>query len=136
MGKVEIMKIKLWPDLVDWPLDASVNGDILTINGEVLDLSQLPEGHRLPGSAVGNPFFVETEYVERKSGVLHLTLRLPVDWDSPEEYRNPPEPIMLDVAAGQVKFPDTTPPAPQVVELAVIEESNLEEPENGGLEQA
>ncbi|AMW64551.1 hypothetical protein QIT80_gp91 (endogenous virus) [Pseudomonas phage phiAH14a] len=130
------MKIKLSPFLTDWPLEASVNGDILTLNGEVIDLSLLPEGHRLPGSAVCNPFFVETEYVERKDGVLHLTLRLPVDWDSPEEYRNPPEPIILDVSAGLVNFPDTTPPAPPVVELPVIEEPTQEEPENGGLEQA
>lgn len=131
-----MMKIKLFPFLTDGPLEASIAGDILTLNGEEIDLSVIPDGHRLPGSAVGNPFFVETEYVERKDGVLHLTLRLPVDWESPEEYRNPPEPIILDVSAGQVNFPDTTPPAPPVVEFPVIEESNQEEPENGGLEQA
>ncbi|NNA99050.1 hypothetical protein [Pseudomonas gessardii] len=131
-----MMKIKLWPDLVDWPMEVSVVGDVITINGEDIDLSVIPEGFRLPGSAVGNKFFVEDEYVERLNGVLYLTLRLPVDWNSPEKYRNPPEPIILDVSAGQVNFPDTTPPAPPVVELPVIEESNQEEAGNGGLEQA
>lgn len=131
-----MMKIKLWPDLVDWPIEVSVVGDVITINGEDIDLSVIPEGFRLPGSAVGNKFFVEDEYVERLNGVLYLTLRLPVDWNSPEKYRNPPEPIILDVSAGQVNFPDTTPPAPPVVELPVIEESNQEEAGNGGLEQA
>ncbi|WP_321847277.1 hypothetical protein [Pseudomonas paraveronii] len=126
------MKIKLWPDLVEWPLEASVSGDVITINGEAIDLSVIPDGYRLPGSAVGNKFFVETEYVERKGKTLYFTLRLPVDWNSPEEYRNPVEPIVIEARSGPVKFPDTSPPAPAVIELPEIQE----EQENGGLEQA
>ncbi|WP_104902951.1 hypothetical protein [Pseudomonas sp. LH1G9] len=126
------MKIKLWPDLVEWPLEASVNGDVITINGEAIDLSVIPDGYRLPGSAVGNKFFVETEYVERKGKTLYFTLRLPVDWNSPEEYRNPVEPIVIEARSGPVKFPDTSPPAPPVIELPETQE----EQENGGLEQA
>ncbi|WET11885.1 hypothetical protein P3S72_07065 [Pseudomonas sp. D3] len=126
------MKIKLWADLVDWPLEASIEGDVLTINGEEIDFSGIPEGYRLPGSAVGNKFFVETEYVERKDNALYFTLRLPVDWNSPEEYRNPVEPIVIDARSGPVKFPDTSPPAPPVIELPEIQE----EPENGGFEPA
>ena len=113
------MKIKLWADLVDWSLEASVDGDVITINGEAIDLSGIPDGYRLPGSAVGNKFFVETEYVERIGKTLHFTLRLPVAWDSPEECRNPPEPIILDARSGPVKFPNTAPPkvaAPDVIE--------------------
>lgn len=125
------MKIKLWPDLMADFLVATVDKDKITINGEAIDLSGIPDGYRLPGAAIGNKFFVESEYVERVNGVLHITLRLPVDWDSPEEYRNPPEPIILDVSAGQVNFPDTTPPAPPVFELPIIEEAIQEEPENG-----
>lgn len=116
------MKIKLWPDLVSWPLVASVNGDVITINGEKIDLSGIPEGFRLPGSAVGNICFVGTEYVERIDGVLHFTLFLPVAWESPEHLRNPEIPIVLDVTEGDVPFPDTTPVQ--------------EEPEDGGLEPA
>ena len=103
------MKITMFPFLSDWPLEASVSGDVITINGEEIDLSGILDGFRLPGSAVGNKFFVETEYVERIGKTLHFTLRLPVDWDSPEEYRNPSEPIIIDARSGQVKFPDTTP---------------------------
>lgn len=103
------MKIKLWADLVEGPLDASVSGDVITINGEAIDLSGIPEGYRLPGSAVGNKFFVETDFVERIGKTLYLTLRLPVSWDSPEEYRNPNEPLVIDARSGQVKFPDTSP---------------------------
>ncbi|AWH15457.1 tail fiber assembly protein [Pseudomonas phage 98PfluR60PP] len=118
------MKIKLWADLVDWPLEASVDGDVITINGEIIDLSGIPSGYRLPGSAVGNKFFVETEYVERINGVLCFTLRLPVTWDSPEEFRNPGEPIIIEVTEGAVVFPNTAP----IVELNEI----LEVPEDGG----
>ena len=103
------MKIKLWADIVDWPVEAYVDGDVITINDEAIDLSGIPDGYRLPGSAVGNKFFVDTEYVERIDGTLHLTLRLPVSWDSPEEYRNPTQPIILEVRSGRVKFPDTSP---------------------------
>lgn len=126
------MKIKLFPFLSDWQLEASVSGDVLTINGEEIDLSDIPDSYRLPGGAVGNKFFVETEYVERKGETLYFTLRLPVDWNSPEEYRNPVEPIVIDARSGPVKFPDTSPPVPPVIELPEIQE----EQENGGLEQA
>lgn len=114
------MKIKLWPDLVNWPLEASVLGDVITINGEDIDLSGIPDGFRLPGSAVGNKFFVDTEFVERIGKTLHFTLRLPVDWDSPEEYRNPSEPIIIDARSGPVKFPDTSPIQPPPIELPTI----------------
>lgn len=125
------MKINLWPDLVNWPLEASVNGDVITINGEDIDLSGIPDGYRLPGSAVGNKFFVESDYVERIGKTLRFSLRLPVTWDSPEEYRNPAEPIIVDARSGLVKFPDTSPPkviVPEVVRSA----EQLEAPEDGG----
>ncbi|MGY2320434.1 hypothetical protein [Pseudomonas azotoformans] len=115
------MKIKLWPDLVDWPLEASVTGDVITINGEPIDLSGIPEDYRLPGSAIGNKFFLETDFVQRIGKTLHFTLRLPVSWNSPEEYRNPSEPIIIDARSGLVKFPDTSPPkviVPEVVQSA------------------
>lgn len=70
-------------------LEASVDGDVITINGEAIDLSGIP-----------------------------------VHWDSPEEFRNPLVPIVLDVVDGAVPFPDTSPP--------VLEPTPLpEEPEDG-----
>lgn len=132
MGALE-MKIKLWPDLIEWPLSASVEGDVITVNGENIDLSGITEGYRLPGYAVGNKFFVETEFVERIDGELNFTLRLPIVWDSPEKYRNPSKPIIIDILSGSIPFPDTSSiQEPQLeVESLIKEES-----ENGGFEQA
>lgn len=104
------MKITLWADLIDSPIEAKVSGDVITINGEAVDLSGVPEGFRLPGSAVGSKWFVEDRFVERVDGELSFTLRLPVSWTSPEEVRNPAEPIVLTVIKGKVSFPDTSPP--------------------------
>lgn len=111
MGDLEV-KITLWPDLIDGPLEASVSGDVLTLNGEDLDFSGIPDGYRLPASAVNNRFFLEgsSDFVERKGKTLYFSLRLPVTMDSPEEFRNPPTPIVLDARAGPVKFPDTSAP--------------------------
>lgn len=122
------MKIKLFPFLSDWPLEASIDGDVITINGESIDLSGIPDGFRLPGSAVGNKFFLggSGDYVGRIGKTLHFTLRFPVQWDSPPEVMNPIEPIVIDARSGPVKFPDS---APIVIEQPVIELSEV--PENG-----
>ncbi len=102
------MKIKLWADLADRPLEAYVNGEVITINGDKIDLSGIPEGYELPGFAVDNWFFVGSEFVSRLDGVLHFTLRLPVSAETPEGLRNPESPIVLNVVRGPVPFPDTT----------------------------
>jgi hypothetical protein len=127
------MKITLWAFISDEPLEASVNGDVLTLNGEAIDLSGIPEGYRLPTSAVNNELFLTmaSQYVERINGELHFALRLPVKIDSPEEFRNPATPIVLDVLSGAVPFPDTTP---IVIDQEFIEV--MEVPEDGGSEQA
>lgn len=126
------MKITLFPSLDMPPLFASVNGDILTINGEDIDLSGIPDGYRLPATAVKNKFFLEgsNDYVTRIGKTLYFSLRLPVYPDSPEEYRNPPEPIVIDARSGPVKFPDTSPLVIPATELPDIREGK----ENGGLE--
>lgn len=125
------MKIKLWAALMDDTLEASVQGDVITINGEVIDLSVIPVGYKLPGSAVKNKFFFEGDYIQRINGVLNFTLRLPVRMDSPEEYRNPVTPIILDVVSGNVPFPDTTPiPVFSMVEEVQVDEAELSESED------
>jgi hypothetical protein len=118
------MRITLWPDLVDWPIKASVSGDVIKINGENVDLSGIPEGYRLPGAAVGNKWFVESDYVERVDGELRVTIRLPVQWDSPEELRNPATPLVLSVFNGQVSFPDTSPPAIEIEQTPLESQLN------------
>ncbi len=122
-----MMRIKLWPDLVEWPLEATVDGDVITINGEGFDFSPLKDGQRLPCSAIDSQYFVGSEFIERKGKTLYMTLRFPVSWDSPEEYRNPSEHIVIDARKGVVKFPDASP----VIEpQPVIEIPEPEEPAN------
>lgn len=103
------MKITLWPDLVSWPMDVSVNKDTLTINGESFDFSVIPDGYSLPGKAVGSKYFVDAAEIFRKDGVIHVSILLPVSADSPEELRNPAKPIVISAKSGKVAIPDTSP---------------------------
>lgn len=125
------MKIKLWADLIKGPLEASVKGDVLTINGEEFDFSGIPDGYRLPASAVNNRFFMSdfNEFIERKGKTLYLTLKFPVEMDSPEEVRNPSEPIVIDARSGPVKFPDTTPVVVELSDNVEVSE-NVDRPES------
>jgi hypothetical protein len=65
-------------------------GDLITINGEPIDFTQLPEGATLPAEAIGSDHFVGP--VERIDGVLRLTLRLP-HGANPSQSVAFPEPI-------------------------------------------
>ncbi|UHH33317.1 hypothetical protein LUW10_06055 [Pseudomonas veronii] len=71
------------------PLSVSVEYDVMTLCGQVFDLSVVPEGFRLHASATGCDHFVD--FIECINGTLSLTLKLPVSWDSPESLRNPAE---------------------------------------------
>ncbi|WP_288937051.1 hypothetical protein [uncultured Sphingomonas sp.] len=104
------MKIKLWPDLLDRSIEASVSGDKLTLNGEVYDFGPLIEGFALPSKAVDSPLFSGMEDIKRIDGEICLEIRFPVTFETPEELRNPAEPIVLQVRRGKVKFPDTSAP--------------------------
>ena len=101
------MKIKLFPFITEETLVASVFGDKIKINGVLFDLSGVPEGYRLPTSAIECKWFSASDDVERIDGELHLCLKLPIGWDSPVEFMSPPAPIVLDVKRGRLKFPDT-----------------------------
>ena len=123
------MKIKLFPFLTDDRLEASVSGDVITINGQAFDFSPLKDGQRLPGFAIDSEYFIGSEFIERKGKTIYLTLRFPVAWESPEEYRNPPEPIVIDARSGPVKFPDASPVV-EPVTAPVFEMDEPEEPAN------
>ncbi|MCF6780939.1 hypothetical protein [Stutzerimonas stutzeri] len=69
------MNIKISPVRMDETLTASLAGDVLTLNGEAFDFTQLPEGATLPAEAINSDWI--TGPVSRISGELHLTLRLP-----------------------------------------------------------
>lgn len=96
-------------DMGDVDIEATVSGDVIKINGEDFDFSELPDDYRLPGYAVDSIFFDGASYITRVDGEISLTLRFPVYLDTPDEYRNPPENLVLKVADGKVEFPDVRP---------------------------
>lgn len=69
------MHITLSTVRLDETLTASLAGDVLTLNGQPFDFSQLPEGATLPADAIESEHIVGD--VSRISGEIHLTLRLP-----------------------------------------------------------
>lgn len=111
------MNIELFPFLNFGAYSASVEGDVVTVNGKSFDLSPLPDGYRILAAEVGCEYFVPTTYVERKNGVLHATMFLHVEAETVEQFRNPEIPIVLIVDSGAVPFPDTTPPAVETPEI-------------------
>lgn len=84
------MQIKLSPQRLDGTLIASKAGDVLTLNGEAFDFTQLPEGATLPTEATASDWIVGP--VSRINGELHLTLRLP-HGPNPSQAVAFPEPI-------------------------------------------
>lgn len=120
------MKIVFWASTLPGTLEASVNGDVLTVNGERFDLSPITEGMQLPGSAMDNDWFPAHFPITRQNGELTVTLRLPVQYGTPESVTNPETPLYVVVTKGKVTLPDT---APAAVEAPIIEPS--EEPVRG-----
>lgn len=108
------MKITLFPFLGYEEYTAYVKGDVITINGEDIDLSPLPDGFRLLASETGNKFFVPTTYIERIGGEISFTLFLNVHAETDEKWRDPEFPNILVVKEGKVPLPDTSPPVEEV----------------------
>lgn len=95
------MIIKLSPVRDDNPLAVEVVGDVLAINGEPFDFTQLSEGETLPADAIVSEHFLGQ--VERINGELHLTLRLP-HGPNPPRHVAFPDPIHV-TQDGPVKLP-------------------------------
>lgn len=106
------MHITLTPTRSDAALTLHRAGDILTINGETLDLSVIPEGASLPASAVDCPWL--TGEITRIGGALHLALILPhgpIPWPAPPEAAAVTHPAPIHVIAdGPISLPSYTPP--------------------------
>jgi hypothetical protein len=79
------MNIDFSPMRRDIKLSLSRQDDVLTLNGEDLDLSLLPEGATLPQSAVASDWIAGD--ITRKDGVLRVPLVLPHGANAPEETR-------------------------------------------------
>lgn len=95
------MKINISPQVRPDALEVLKAGDKLTVNGEVFDFTQLPDGAVLPAAAVNCEFIIGD--VWREGGELQLTLLLPIAWDAPESCAFP-EPI-LNPADGRLALP-------------------------------
>lgn len=82
-----MFNISFSPMRLDHQLEASVSGDVLTVNGESFDFSALPEGALLPQEAVDCAMLVSE--VARDGAAIHLTLILPHGAEAPQETRFP-----------------------------------------------
>lgn len=69
------MKITFIPQRRDDVLSLWKQGDVLTVSGDVLDFSSLPEGAILPVAAIENPFVVGA--VERIADEICITVLRP-----------------------------------------------------------
>lgn len=103
------MKINYSPLRMDTTVVASLAGDVLTLNGEAFDFSQLPEGATLPTEAIASDWI--TGPVSRINGELHLTLRLP-HGPSPSRAVAFPEPVTV-TQDGPIPLPFDPEPEPE-----------------------
>jgi len=69
------MKITLYPQRRDDELTLSLHGEHLTVSGDVLDLSTIPDGATVPMEAIDNLFIAGP--IERIDGELRVSLLLP-----------------------------------------------------------
>lgn len=102
------MLITLSPVRLDETLTASRDGDVLTLNGEVFDFTQLPEGGTLPADAIDSDWIIGP--VSRTSGELHLTLRLP-HGPNPSQAVAFPDPVTV-TQDGPIPLPFDPEPEP------------------------
>lgn len=95
------MQINFSPQMRPDVLEVLKDGDKLTVNGELFDFTQLPEGGVLPAAAVDCQFIIGA--VRREGGDLQLNLLLPIAWDAPESCAFPQS--ILNPADGRVPLP-------------------------------
>lgn len=77
--------------------ELSVEGDVLTIDGEELDFGPLEEGEAISGLDVGHPMFSHYDPVRRVNGVVEMVLVLPVSETKAI--------VTAEVASGPVEVP-------------------------------
>ncbi len=69
------MKITFIPQRSDQDIRITKSGDILTVNGDVLDFSDIQEGGKCPAEAIENVWVVGS--VGRLSGHIEISIILP-----------------------------------------------------------
>jgi hypothetical protein len=81
------MLINLVPVRMEAPLEARLDGEVLTLQGQDVDLSTVAEGVTMPAEAFGSPYLLGE--VRREKGEIIVTVLLPHAADAPEETRFP-----------------------------------------------
>ncbi|MGH8334852.1 MAG: hypothetical protein ACRER3_26375 [Pseudomonas fluorescens] len=99
------MIIKLSPQRRDDSLKVTKSGDILTINGDVFDLSFMNDGDTLPQHAINSQWFAGD--VNKTGGELAVTLILPHPYNASEAQRFPVD--LVNVPDGPVALPQSYP---------------------------
>lgn len=105
------MRISFSPQRRDDALEGHRQGDILTINGEAFDFSDLPNGATIPEGAVPCPWIVGP--VERINGGISLTLLLP-HGPNPSQAVAFPE-ALVNPGNGKLAIPFDPPPIPDTI---------------------
>ena len=105
------MRISFSPHRRDYTLEVHKQGDVLTINAEAFDFSDLPNGATIPDGTVPCPWIVGP--VERINGGVSLTLLLP-HGPNPSQAVAFPE-TLVNPANGKLAIPFDPPPEPETI---------------------
>lgn len=105
------MRISFSPQRRDDALEVHKQGDVITINGEVFDFSDLPNGATIPEGVVPCEWIVGP--VERINGGISLTFLLP-HGANPSHAVAFPE-ALLNPANGKLAVPFDPPPEPESI---------------------
>lgn len=98
------MRFKFSPVRANTPLEGSVQGDLLTLNGQVLDFSEVAEGVATPFTSFNCPWLGSD--IVRSGGEIYLTLIIPHGPNAPQETLFPSNfDTFLTVGAGPVPVP-------------------------------
>lgn len=101
-----MFKISYCPVFSDAVLSLEKRGNILIVNGDELDFSDLPDGGEYPAEALDNPSVVGG--VERIAGVIYVTVILPYLMSG---YFETPAPITV-TSDGPIALPEGRYPPP------------------------
>lgn len=91
------MRISFTPQARFDALSVQVSGDVITIDGEQLDFSALPDGHSVPFKSKWS-----AGPARREGGVLHIPLIYPHGGLKPGVV---PGVVVIDAADGSVEVP-------------------------------
>jgi hypothetical protein len=91
--RINLSPSTLLPGDTSTQLEASVAGDVITINGDEIDLTDLPENDELLASAVDHPWIVGR--LRRLNGEIQITIIFPIPVDASAEARAPAPVLML-----------------------------------------